>query len=227
MNRHSLKIPLPSLKRLPGYVHFLRSLNCEGASMVSTTDIGRALRLDPTQVRKDLAFAGAEGRPRVGYHVAELIDVLELFLGWRNSSDAFLVGTGHLGSALLGYHGLREHGLNLVAAFDSSPSKVGQEVHGVTVLDVARLPGLASRMRVHIGVLTVPSDAAQETAEKMVEGGIVSIWNFAPISLRLPDEIFVQSGELYGQLAVLLRQTEEVVARNNFQHAYGRMKGDT
>ncbi len=210
---HSAKIPLPSLKRLPGYVHFLRSLKCEGVATVSTTAIGRALRLDPTQVRKDLACTGAEGRPRVGYRVDDLIVVLEEFLGWRNVSEAFLVGAGHLGSALLGYEGLRNHGLDVIAAFDSHPAKVGQDVHGVKVLDIERLPGLARRMGVHIGVLTVPVDAAQEVAERMVEGGILSIWNFAPVSLQLPEKIFVQNGELYAQLAVLLRRTEEAVSR--------------
>lgn len=214
MSSRDIKIPEPSLKRLPDYVHFLRSLRCGGARIVSTTDIGRALRLDPTQVRKDLAWAGAEGRPRVGYQVDELVAILEQFLGWRNASAAFLAGTGHLGSALLGYAGLREHGLDLVAAFDSDQDKVGEEIHGVKVLEVDRLTGLARRMRVHIGVLTVPAEAAQEVAEKMVEGGIVSIWNFAPVSLQLPEEIFVQSGELYAQLAVLLRRTEEAVSRN-------------
>ena len=173
---------------------------------MSTSDIAKALALDPTQVRKDLAYTGAKGRPRVGYELEALIVQLERFLGWDNKSEAFLVGAGYLGSALLGYHGFQARGLHLVAAFDTDPNRVGSVVHGVEIFHISRLVSLAQRLHVHIGVLTVPAAAAQACAETMVEGGILAIWNFAPTQLSLPEQIIVENEHLDESLAVLSRR---------------------
>ena len=223
---HRGTIPEPSLKRLPDYVHVLRVLKARGAEHVSTTDISSILRLDPTQVRKDLAWAGAAGRPRTGYRTCELVQTLEDFLGWHSVAEAFLVGAGNLGSALIGYQGMREHGLYLVAAFDKDPAKIGTTIQGLKVQDVDRLASEARRMQVRIGVLTVPGGAAQEVAEKMVLGGILAIWNLTPVSLQLPTDVFVQDGGLYAQIAVLLRRAEEGVARKlgSYHHKYSHVR---
>lgn len=197
------RIPEPSLRRLPSYVYFLRQLAAQGRQAVSTADLAQALKLDPTQVRKDLSLAGATGRPRVGYDLAELLTTVETFLGWHNATDAFLVGTGQLGSALLRYEGFGQRGLNILAAFDTDPNKIGTIVHGREIMHVSRLVGLAKRMRVLLGILTVPGEAAQPTAEKMVEGGMIAIWNFAPATLSLPEGIIVENEHLDETLAVL------------------------
>jgi redox-sensing transcriptional repressor len=85
------------------------------------------LDLDPTQVRKDLESVGVAGRPRIGYVLANVIGELERFLGWNNINDAFLVGAGSMGSALLGYRKFEECGLKIVAAFDNDPAKIGTQ----------------------------------------------------------------------------------------------------
>ena len=89
----------PTLKRLPLYHRFLKELLQRGQEAVSCTDIGEDLKLDPTQVRKDLEAAGISGRPRIGYATAAVVDGIELFLGWKKVSEAFLVGAGSMGSA--------------------------------------------------------------------------------------------------------------------------------
>ena len=109
-----------SVRRLPGYHRLLKEMQAAGARFVSCSLIGKELRLDPTQVRKDLEATGIVGKPKVGYPVEDLAGWLEEFLGWNNTKDAFLAGAGNLGSALLGYEKFRQFGLNLVAAFDNS-----------------------------------------------------------------------------------------------------------
>ena len=193
----------PALKRLPLYHRFLKEWQAGGHATVSCTDIGADLDLDPTQVRKDLESVGVVGRPRIGYLVANVLDELETFLGWKNLNDAFLVGAGSMGSALLGYRKFEQCGLKIVTAFDLDPSKVGAVIHGKHVLALDKLPNLAQRMHILIGIITVPATEAQAVADLMVAGGIRAIWNFAPIRLRVPEHVIVHNEDLYCSLAAL------------------------
>jgi redox-sensing transcriptional repressor len=195
--------PLPSVRRLPMYLRVLKAMLEEGRAAVSCTMIAADLRADPTQVRKDLAITGIVGKPKVGYETALLIDSIEEFLGWNNSTDAFLVGVGSLGTAILGHREFANLGLNIVAAFDASPSKVGRRVHGHEIMAMDRLRGLARRMHIHIGVLTVPADAAQKVAGLMADSGIIAVWNFTPTRLDLPGDMIVERADLSSSLAAL------------------------
>jgi redox-sensing transcriptional repressor len=159
--------------------------------------------MDSTQVRKDLSITGINGKPRVGYQVAELIQAIEEFLGWRNATDAFLVGAGHLGAALLGFDRFPDLGLRIVAAFDTDPAKIGAVIHGKEVLSMEKLPDLAFRMHIHIGVLTVPARAAQESTDILIGSGIRAIWNFTAARLDAPDDCVVENVDLSSSFAVL------------------------
>lgn len=194
---------LMSVRRLPVYLHLLKRLDISGREFVSTTHIAEELQLQPDQIRKDLTLTGIVGKPKLGYYVPALIKAIESFLRWDNATDAFLVGTGNLGSALLGYEGFQQHGLNIVAAFDLDKSKVGRVIHGHQVLALSKLPDLADRMQVHMGIITVPSECAQDVADVMVSGGISAIWNFAPIHLEVPKDVIAQNEDLSSGLAVL------------------------
>lgn len=195
-----------TLRRLPTYLHLLRRYREMGAQNVSCSAFGRELQLDPTKIRKDLEVTGIVGRPRIGFSVVPLIEAIETFLGWNNMNEAFLVGAGNLGTALLCYDRLKNYGVHIVAAFDADPAKIGTEVCGCQVLAIARLAGLAKRMHVLIGIITVPAEHAQSVADTMIAGGIRAIWNFAPVSLSLPKHIIVQNEELYYSLAALSRK---------------------
>ena len=205
------RAPEPALRRLPTYHRFLKRLQGQGRAAVSCTHIADDLALDPTQVRKDLALTGIVGRPKVGYEVPALIAAIEHFLGWDNTTEAFLAGAGSLGTALMGYEGFREHGLDIVAAFDVDDAKVGQLIHGKRVMPVRKLPDLAQRMHIHLGIITTPADSAQQIADLMIEGGIKGLWNFAPVSLKVPADIIVENVQLSSSLAVLSRKLSEAV----------------
>jgi redox-sensing transcriptional repressor len=194
---------VPTLKRLPLYLRLLRKMKENGDEYASGTVVAKELGLDPIVVRKDLAITGAVGRPRLGFPMDEIIEAIEEFLGWSNTTDAFLVGVGSLGRALLGYQGFEQHGLRIVAAFDANPDVIGTEVHGKTVLDVAKMPDLAKRMHVQIGIITVTASVAQSVVDTMIEGGIRGIWNFTPTSLDVPKHVILQREELASSLAVL------------------------
>jgi len=196
-------IPLPTIRRMPNYLRITRDFLEEGKDWISTTDFSEILDLKPIQVRKDLAFTGLAGKPRLGFEVPLLIKAITDLLGWNNSTDAVLVGAGALGSAILGFRGFAEHGLNIVAAFDSNPAIVGTEIHGKTVFALDKLKNLVSRMGIIMGIITVPESVGQETADRLVDAGIKGIWNFSPVKLRVPEDIIVQREDLSSGLAVL------------------------
>jgi redox-sensing transcriptional repressor len=160
-------------------------------------------------VRKDLAATGSQGKPKVGHRVEDLLVSIESFLNWNNFSEAFLVGAGNLGSALLGYTDFEKAGIRIVAAFDTSPAKVGTLIHGVEVFPLARFEDLARERHIAVGIITVPANRAQAIAETMVRSGLQAIWNFAPITLAVPEEIIVENVELYASLAIFSRKLEE------------------
>ena len=211
-NPRTRRIPEASLRRLPVYHRILQEMAAAGLQSVSCSSIGKALNLDPTQVRKDIEATGLTGKPKVGYTVAALAHGIADFLGWNNTKDAFLAGAGSLGSALLGYERFRQYGVNIVAAFDTDPARIDQQIHGKAVLNLDKLAGLARRMHIHLGVIATPAPAAQLVADLMVEGGIRAIWNFAPIHLRVPPSVILQNEDLYRSLASLSFKLEQRMA---------------
>jgi redox-sensing transcriptional repressor len=198
-----LAIPQATLRRLPQYHHYLVQLQARGGKQISCTTIGHDLNFVAVQVRKDLQYTGLPGKPKTGYVVAELVQAIENFLGWNKVNEAFLVGAGNLGTAILGHEKFSQYGLHIVAAFDSDATKVGTRIHGRDVLPLEKLPNLARRMSIRLGIITAPTDAAQSVANLMAEAGIQAIWNFAPVRLKVPAEIFVHNEDLYASLASL------------------------
>jgi len=206
--REALKpIPEPTLRRLPIYYQYLKRVHEENkGDYISCTQIGSALNVQAIQVRKDLQIADAVGKPKTGYSVPELMGIIEDFLGWNNTTDAYLVGVGNLGAALLGYQGFREYGLNIIAAFDTDERKIGSEISGRMVFPVAKLPDMIRRMSIKIGILTVPAAFAQELADTMVKAGIHAIWNFSPVKIAVPADVIVQHENLASSLVVLSKK---------------------
>jgi redox-sensing transcriptional repressor len=199
-------VNLPTVRRLPSYLYLLRPLRDAACAHVSGTYLAQQLKLDPVQVRKDLEVTGIVGRPRIGFPVEALIRAIEEYLGWHNTAEAFLVGVGSLGTALLGYEGFTLHGLRIIAAFDHDLSKTGREVHGTLVLPMTKLPDLAQRLHVRIGIIAVPAGAAQAVADQLVDARLTGIWNFAHTVLQVPPHVIVQNEDLSVGLAVLSKR---------------------
>lgn len=190
------------LKRLPGYLSYLKSLSTDNVSYISATSIANALGMGEVQVRKDLAMVSDGGRPKIGYQRESLIDDISSFLGYDNATDAILVGAGKLGQALLGYSGFEAYGLNILAAFDVKPM-ADQTEDGKPIYPISQLESFCRDNMVLMGIITVPSQYAQEVCDRMVQCGIKAIWNFAPTHLDVPDNILVQNENMATSLAVL------------------------
>lgn len=199
-----IQISRQALQRMPYYLQELKQLQREGAQIVSATAVASALGLNEVQVRKDFAAVCPEkGRPRTGFPLADLVAGMELLLGYNSVKDAILVGAGSLGRALLSYSAFRDYGLNIAAAFDVDPAVVGREINGKRVYPLEDVERVCRRLGVRIGIITCPAAAAQAACDRLVAGGILAVWNFAPVRLAAPEHILVQNENMAASLAVL------------------------
>lgn len=194
-----------ALLRLPYYLNYLKTLQKQGVTSVSAPKIAAALSLNEVQVRKDIAFVSScAGKPKTGFDTDLLVRDLESFLGYDNVNEAVIVGAGLLGRSLLQYKGFADYGIHLVAAFDCDPALSELRFGGEQrIFPMGKLEDLCERMRIHIGIICVPGEAAQETSDRLVACGIRAIWNFAPTHITVPDGILLQNENIASSLAVL------------------------
>lgn len=190
------------LKRLPVYLTYLKNLPESAPPNISATAMATALGMGEVQVRKDLAMVSDGGRPKIGYLRESLIDDIEQFLGYDNTTDAVLIGAGKLGQALMGYQGFADYGLNILAAFDIHP-KTDHSDEGKPIYPIEKLTAFCRSHKVLMGILTVPAEHAQEAADLLIACGIKAIWNFAPTHLDVPPHILIQNENMAMSLAVL------------------------
>lgn len=196
------KVSKSVLRRLPGYLAYLKSLPRDGSPNISATALANALGMGEVQVRKDLAMVSDGGRPKIGYIRESLIEDIEQFLGYDNTTDAVLIGAGKLGQALLDYNGFDEYGLNILAAFDIAP-KMEMTEAGKRIYPLEQLEEFCYEHKVLMGIITVPSENAQEVADRLIQCGIKAIWTFASALLEVPEHILVQYENMATSLAVL------------------------
>lgn len=204
-------ISVQTLKRLPLYLNYLKSLDRERTKIISSPAIAKALGLNEVQIRKDLAAIKSGGRPRTGYLLEKLISDLDTYLGYGNVNEAIIVGVGHLGRALLSYKGFASYGLDIIVGFDMDESVVGTEVGDKKILPLSKMAGLCQRMHVNIGIIAVPAENAQAVCELMISAGIQAIWNFAPVKLLVPDNILVQNEDMAASFAVLSKHLKKKI----------------
>ena len=190
------------LKRLPGYLAYLKSIPEGGSPYISATSLANSLGMGEVQVRKDLAMVSDGGRPKNGYLRESLIEDIEQFLGYDNTTDAVLIGAGKLGQALLGYGGFEAYGLTILAAFDVNPT-MDQTEEGKPILHIDKLESFCRSHKVLMGIITVPAQHAQEVCDKLIRCGIKAIWTFASTRLEVPGNILVQYENMATSLAVL------------------------
>lgn len=190
------------LKRLPGYLSYLKNLPDGSFTYISATNLANALGMGEVQVRKDLAMVSDGGRPKVGYLRESLIEDISQFLGYDNTTDAILIGAGKLGQALMGYTGFAAYGLNILAAFDAKPFADRTE-EGKPVYNIDHLVPYCKENNVLMGIIAVPAAHAQGVCDQLVACGIKAIWNFAPTHLEVPSNILVQNENMATSLAVL------------------------
>jgi redox-sensing transcriptional repressor len=195
-----LRLSRASVGRLSLYLRCLEGLLREGTAKVSSGQLGEALGVTDTQVRKDLASLGHLGHPGIGYATHELIAAIRRALGVDREWAVALVGVGNLARALLRYRGFQQRGFRIVALFDADPEKVGKRIDGLEVHAASDMAAVIAATGAELGVMTVPSESAQAVADALVAAGVRGVLNFAPTVLRLPPGVSLVSVDLTVQL---------------------------
>lgn len=199
----ALKIPEATVSRLSVYSRYLYHIDKKGIITISSGDIAQGVGVSPAQVRKDLAYFGEFGTRGVGYNVKDLQYNILKILGLNKQWKVVVVGAGNLGSALGVYGGFKERGFDIVGIFDSDPKKVGFKIDNIEIMPMNKIPETIEKYQVKMGVITVPSEYAQDVANYLVENKITALLNFAPRVLILPKDVIVRNVDLSVNLEIL------------------------
>lgn len=202
-NGNNIILPEPTLRRLPWYLAYVEILKARGAEFVSSTQISRALNVDASQIAKDLSFLNLKGKTRIGYEVNALADTLSGFLGFKTAHKAYVLGAGSLGKALMQDSGLSKYGLEIVAGFDINPEKINTSVGNVPIYHIDSISEVMKTDPASIAILTVPVEAAQESADIAIGEGIRAIWNFTPYRVKVAEGIVMTNTSIYAHLALI------------------------
>jgi len=193
-------VPEATVGRLPGYLRALTALAEQRRASVSSEELADLVGVRSAQVRKDLSTLGSYGVRGVGYDVERLLEQISAELGLAEVHPLVIVGMGNLGRALAAYGQLGSRGFRVAALVDDDPAVIGLEVHGLRVLPMA---GLGTDLRDAVGVITTPSESAQEVTDELVARGVRSILTFAPVVLRVPEDVDVRAVDVASELQVL------------------------
>jgi redox-sensing transcriptional repressor len=187
-----------TIARLSVYLRCVERLLDEGErETVSSQELARRFNLNSAQIRKDLAYFGEFGVRGVGYSIRELRQYIVEILGLNRERRLVIVGAGNLGTALCHYSGFSGGSFLVVGVLDSNPNRIGDPTPaGLLVEDASRLAEIVRQRGVEIGVITTPAAAAQAVCDRMVEAGLRTILNFAPIRVKAPDEVYVKTVDL-------------------------------
>lgn len=199
----SKKISESAVRRLSLYLRTLEDLDRAGHETVSSGQLASKSATTAAQVRKDLSLFGSFGKRGFGYRVEELSRALRDILGLTRPWRVALIGAGRIGSALFEYEGLAHRGFEIVAVLDCDPSKIGQRWGDSVILDVTELERVVSGRDVQIAILAVPVEAVQEVMDQATRAGVRGVLNFAPVRLKVPQEVTVRDVNLVIELESL------------------------
>ena len=196
------KIPPATVKRLPIYLNCLGNIP-KGKNRLSSTKLAELAKVNPAQVRRDLSYLGTLGTRGVGYEISTLRSQLRMELGLGQGWNAIIVGAGNLGTALAQYNGFEEKGFVIVGLYDTDEKKVSSKIAGLTVRSVDKIKEDCNSHPVAIGIIATPAEFAQETAVSLVDAGVKSILNFAPIRIDNIGHVQTRNVDLSQELQVL------------------------
>ena len=197
------RIPEATVSRLPLYLRSLLELAGTDVTTVSSEGLAERCGVNAAKVRKDLSHLGSYGTRGVGYDVEVLLAQISRELGLTQDWPVAIVGLGNLGRALANYKGFGARGFRIVGLFDADPARVGEEIGGVAIRRIEELGKVAARTPISIGIIAVPAPAAQQVADRLVEAGVLSILNFAPAVISVPDRVSLRKVDLSIELQIL------------------------
>lgn len=184
-------LPEKTVERLSQYRRALMLCSTKEKQHIYSHELANLLHITPVQVRRDIMLIGYSGTLRKGYAVNELIGLIGKILDSEEGLNVCVVGIGNLGRALVKYFKGKRTRLSIVAAFDNNPEKIGKDYKKVLCYPVDQLSKIVKEENISIAILTVPRQVAAQVAGTIVDAGIKGIINYAPISINVPDDVYL------------------------------------
>ncbi len=197
------KIAESTVRRLSLYLRFLEEFEEQGVDTVSSEALATRGGTTSAQVRKDLSFFGSFGKRGLGYSVPELASQLRDILGLGRTYRLTVIGAGNIGVALVHFRGFEKHGFRVVSLYDADPKKIGRKRSNLIVRDQMSIEEDISQEPIDMAILVTPASAAQELVDRLVQVGVMAFLNFAPVQLRVPDDVVVKNVSLALELEAL------------------------
>jgi redox-sensing transcriptional repressor len=208
------RVPDATVARLATYLRVLGVLVERGVRTVSSDELAAAAGVNSAKLRKDLSYLGSYGIRGVGYHVSTLTDEIARTLGITVHRSVALIGVGNLGQALAGYAGFASRGFHIAALVDADPARIGTTIRGLVVHDVADLHEIVREHCITIAVLATPASVSQDVCDRLVQAGVTSILNFAPVVLTVPSHVDLRKVDLAAELQILsFHETRKAAAQ--------------
>ena len=197
------KISMAVIRRLPKYHRYLKDLLERDIKRISSKELSDIIGFTASQIRQDLNNFGGFGQQGYGYNVEELYYEIGKILGLDKNYNTIIVGAGNLGQALANYTNFDKVGFHVKALFDINPKLFGIKIRDIEIKDMDYIKEYIGDNDINIAILCTNRDSAQGVADRLVSSGIKAIWNFAPIDLKVPDDVIVENVNLVESLLTL------------------------
>ena len=187
------RLSLGVAARLSRYLQVLTQAGKMGKETISSQELSAYTHINSTQIRRDLSGFGKFGKRGVGYRIDFLTEEIRRILRTAGNHRIALFGAGKLGQAIAESDIFADHGFDVVALFDVDPGMIGKQVGPLEVRDFSELRETVERESIVVGVLAVPSSAAQSVTDELVEAGVTVIFNYTDQLLDVPPEVTVHT----------------------------------
>ena len=197
------KISNAVIRRLPRYLRYLEELKRKDVERVSSSELSDLIGYTASQIRQDLNTFGGFGQQGYGYNVERLYDQISTIIGLNRDYQIVIVGCGNLGQAIANYAHYYKSGFIVSSMFDINPKLFGLTINGIKVRDYEELENYLAENKVDIGFICTSKSGAQEVADKLCNGGVKGIWNFAPMDLVVESGVALENVHLSDSLHAL------------------------
>jgi redox-sensing transcriptional repressor len=188
------RLSLGVAARLSRYLQVLTQARKQGKETISSQELADYTHVNSTQIRRDLSGFGKFGKRGVGYNVDSLVSQIRKILRTSGQHNIALFGAGHLGQAIAGSDIFADHGFRVVALFDTDPEKIGTQVtDSLVVRPFDDMQAVVEQDQIVVGVIAVPTEAAQQVADQLVGAGVTIIFNYSEALLQVPPEVTVHT----------------------------------
>jgi redox-sensing transcriptional repressor len=198
------QIPNPTVERACSIYNLLPDLERESVRQISSSELSDLIGVNAAVIRKDLSLIGISGVSGARYNTAKLRQDLEEKLELGSKRKSCVVGIGKLGSAILDFGLFNDYGFEITAGFDSNMNTIETKKTGVKLYPAFQMSEVVRQEKIELAFLCVPSKAAQNSTDRLIEGGIRGILNFTPVTVKSGNkDVFISRIDVLKEMRTL------------------------